>query len=60
MKKILALIFLVILCSQSLKAQQPLFYGLCSEGGSNNRGVLFRFDLSDTSYSVMHHFDLST
>ena len=31
-------------------------YGTCSDGGSNGLGVIFRYDLSGSSYSVVHSF----
>lgn len=39
-----------------LLAANGKFYGTTKEGGNNNKGVLFSFDLSTNIYTVLHHF----
>ncbi len=34
-----------------------IFYGLASEGGANNGGVLFEYNLTDSSYRILVNFD---
>ncbi len=38
-------------------ADSIIFYGLASEGGANNGGVLFKYNLTDSSYRVLVDFD---
>ena len=32
-------------------------YGMCSQGGNNNYGVLFEYNPSNDSFVIKHHFD---
>ena len=34
-----------------------IFYGMTKEGGKNNGGVLFKYNLTDSSYRVVKNFD---
>ena len=38
-------------------ADSIIFYGLTTEGGKNNGGVLFKYNLTDSSYRVVKSFD---
>jgi uncharacterized repeat protein (TIGR03803 family) len=33
------------------------FYGMTEAGGSNAKGTIFEFDLTDSSWTVLHNFD---
>lgn len=43
-----------------VKATDGLFYGMTSQGGADNDGVLFSFDPQDNFYDVLHDFDEAT
>jgi len=42
------------------KATNGLFYGLTSNGGLNNKGVLFSFDPTTSTYTLRHTFGTGT
>ncbi|MBK9734024.1 MAG: hypothetical protein IPO92_03240 [Saprospiraceae bacterium] len=42
--------------SGSLISSGGKLYGLTSEGGNNNGGVLFEYNLTTSIYSIKHHF----
>ncbi len=43
-----------------VKASNGLFYGLTSNGGTNNKGVLFSFDPGTNTYTLRHTFGTGT
>ena len=43
-----------------LKASNGKFYGMTPEGGSNNGGVLFEYNITTGEYLVLHHFAASS
>ena len=42
---------------QIADSESIIFYGLATKGGYKDGGVLFKFNLTDSSYEVLHHFD---
>jgi len=48
-------------CNDGLtEGTNGMLYGLGSQGGVNNSGVLFVFDPINFTYTVLHHFDENT
>lgn len=43
-----------------LKASNGLFYGITTQGGTDNDGVLFSFNPINNAYAVLHDFEEST
>ena len=43
-----------------IKASDGKLYGLTRQGGANTNGVVFRFDVADTGYTVLKDFQQST
>jgi uncharacterized repeat protein (TIGR03803 family) len=39
------------------EAGNGILYGMTSSGGANNKGVIFSFDCSTNTYSLLHSFD---
>lgn len=43
-----------------IQAKDGMLYGMAQQGGANGTGVLFRYNISSNSYTVMYDFDVST
>ena len=60
MKKCLLSVLAVVLISLQSTAQSPVLYGMTQNGGANNVGTIFMYDVNASRETVLHSFGTGT